>query len=151
MVDLAHEALQEDHLGQTDGQCPQVARERIQVVEVMQLHRVREVQREVLEVGALCGELVKPWCSDEVTWQLNVSQCAVETRVDEVGEQLRAVHVEIGVLRSQRDTHPQARVVREQAPFLAHRRDLSELALLEVREDVQQEFVGKFVNGFLQR
>ena len=52
LVDLPHEALEEDHLGQTDGEAAQVAREGVQVVEVVQLHRVREVEGQRTQVRA---------------------------------------------------------------------------------------------------
>jgi len=43
LVDLAHEALHEDDLRETDGHAAQVAGEGVHVVEVVQLHGVGEV------------------------------------------------------------------------------------------------------------
>jgi len=44
LIDFAHEALHEDDLGQAYRQAPQVARERVHIVEIVELHRVRKVQ-----------------------------------------------------------------------------------------------------------
>jgi len=44
LINFSHEAFHEDHLGQTDRQAAQVARERVHVVEVMKLHCVRKIQ-----------------------------------------------------------------------------------------------------------
>lgn len=50
LVDFAHEALHEDDLRQTDGQRAKIARERVHVVEIVQLHRVREVEDQILQI-----------------------------------------------------------------------------------------------------
>ena len=47
LVDFAHESLHEDDFRETDGQTSKVAWKRIHVVEVVQLHRARKVQRHV--------------------------------------------------------------------------------------------------------
>ena len=41
-VHFTHEPLEEDHLGQADRQRFQIARERVQIVEVVKLHSLRE-------------------------------------------------------------------------------------------------------------
>ena len=51
LINFAHEALHEDDLRQTDGEVAQTARKGVHVVEVVQLHGVREVENEVLQVG----------------------------------------------------------------------------------------------------
>ena len=73
LVDAAHEALEEDDLGEADGEAAQVTREGVEVVEVMQLHGVREVQSHVAEDGTFVTEFVEHGGRDQLGRQLNVS------------------------------------------------------------------------------
>lgn len=51
LVDLAHESFHEDDFREADREVSKVARKGVHVVEVVQLHGVREIQRQVLHVG----------------------------------------------------------------------------------------------------
>ena len=44
VVNLPHEAFHEDDFGQADAHRPQLGREGVKVIEIMQLHRRREIQ-----------------------------------------------------------------------------------------------------------
>ena len=55
-VDTTHESLEKDHLGQADAQTLEIAREFVQIVEIVQLHGGREVEREILQIGTVVGE-----------------------------------------------------------------------------------------------
>lgn len=58
LIHSSHEALQKDDLRQTHSQGPQVTGEGIEVIEVVQLHGVREIQGHVPQVRAFVGQLM---------------------------------------------------------------------------------------------
>ena len=51
LVNLSHEPLHEDDLGKADGQVAEIAWKGVHVVEIVQLHGVGKVQRQVLQIG----------------------------------------------------------------------------------------------------
>ena len=65
-------------------------------------------------------------------------------------QELVAVDAKVRVLGSQRDAHPEAGVVGEETPFLTDGGDAAELTVLEVGEDVKEEFVRQLLNRLLQ-
>ena len=93
---------------------------------------------------------MQPRSGDEVAGELDVSQRAVEAGRDQMEEEIVAVDAKVRVLRSERDAHPEARVVGEKTPFLTDGRDVSELTVLQVGEDMKQEFVGQLLDRLLQ-
>lgn len=50
LVDLSHEAFHEDDLRETNGQVAQITRKGVHVVEIVELHCVGKVQRQVLQI-----------------------------------------------------------------------------------------------------
>jgi len=52
LIDFTHEAFHEDDLREADRETTEVARERVHVVEVVQLHCVGEIKRELFYVWA---------------------------------------------------------------------------------------------------
>lgn len=100
LVDLSHEPLHEDHLGKAYGQVPQVARKRIQVVEVVQLHGVRKVQNQILQVRTAIGDLVEYGRSDQLCGQLEVLQGTSESNADDAHEGIGTHDVQTAVLRT---------------------------------------------------
>ena len=65
-------------------------------------------------------------------------------------EKLVAVDAKVRVFGTERDAHPESGVVGEETPFLTDGRDAAELTVLEVGEDVKEEFVGQLLNRLLQ-
>ena len=55
--------------------------------------------------------------------------------------------MEARVFGSQRDSSPQTTVVCDQTPFLANLSELSQFTEVKVGCDVQQQLVGKFIDG----
>lgn len=74
VIDLAHEALHEDHLREADAHRSQLGRKRVHVVEVVQLHGGREVEQHMIEVGTLVGQLVQHRVRYQLDRQFNVTQ-----------------------------------------------------------------------------
>lgn len=74
VVDLPHEALHEDHLGQADAHVLELRGERLHLREVVELHGGGEVQQHVRQVGTLVGQLVEDCVSDQFDRQLDIPQ-----------------------------------------------------------------------------
>ena len=55
-VDTSHESFEKDHLGQANAQALEIAGKLVQLVEIVQLHGGREVEREMLQIGTVSGE-----------------------------------------------------------------------------------------------
>ena len=136
-VDASHEALEEDDLGETNGHCLEVAREGVEIVEVLELHGGAEVEREIFEIGAPVGELVEHMRRDELDGQLDVLEMRVEAVRYQVGEVLHVAYVNrVLVVGPQLESAPQFRVLRQRAPELAHESALDDLVMVEEREYV---------------
>ena len=145
-VDAAHEAFQEDDFAQANAHAPQVAREAVEVVEVVQLHSVGEVQGHGLEGWALVGELMQHGGGDKLTGQLDVLEGGPKAHADEGDEGFLTVHVQPGVLGAKRHNVPQAAVVGQQPPFPAHLGHLAQLAMFEEGENLQHQLLWQLLD-----
>lgn len=145
-VDATHEALEKDHLGQTNGEHFEIARKVVQVVEVLQLHSGAEVEHEVLEILTLVGQVVQHVGRYQIDGQLDVLERhikAVTKQVQEVVEISNLYRVlEFG---SQFECAPQLAILGQIAPEFADESAFEYFVRIKKREYVNEKLLGQRV------
>lgn len=74
VVNLSHETLHEDHLGQADAHVFELRGERLHLREVVELHSGGKVQQHVRQIRTLVGQLMEDRVRDQFDRQLDVPQ-----------------------------------------------------------------------------
>jgi len=149
LVDLAHKSFHEDDFREADREVSKVAGKGVHVVEVVQLHGIREIQRQVLQIGTLVGQLMEDDRSDEFSRQFDVSKRISESNADQSDQRVDVVNIESGEVRSEGDASPEATVVGQETPLLADLSQPTKVVQLEVGKYLQQELVRQMVNALL--
>jgi len=116
----------------------------------VQLHRVREVQREELEVRTPVGNLVEHVGRDELGGELDEAERAPEADTYDSDQGVYVGHVQSIVVWTERDARPELAVVGQRAPFLTDLGQDTEVVLLEEAEDVDELLVRKLLNRLLE-
>lgn len=90
VINLPHETLHEDYLGQTNAHVLQLRREGLHLREIVQLHGSGEIEEHVSQVRALVRQFVENGVGDQFNGQLDVPQRCTETSATINGELYRS-------------------------------------------------------------
>lgn len=118
-VDATHEAFEKDNLGQAETQPFEIARELVELAEIVQLHRTGEVQRQVFQIGTTNGQFAKNFDGDQFNGQVDVDKGGVESRADRVKKGVEPAYVNgadasVIAVRTKIETTPQVRMMRDE-------------------------------------
>lgn len=99
------------------------------------------------EIGALGGELMEHRVCDQLDGKFDIPQGGSKPDGYQLEQHLQGTHVQTGDLWPQGHILPEARVVGDLSPSATNPGQAANLAVRQIREDVQQHLVGQLLNG----